>query len=346
MKKNNITNPYLPWEVSSKNFPIGGKFMDKAEFLIRYAILAPNSHNTQPWRFEITKESIQLLPDLERSLYYSDRENRELYISLGCALGNLLVAADYFGFNVRIEYLPEFRLNGVAVELFLTKRTTKSLYSDMFSVITKRSTDRGVYEDKQIDRHIINKLRSRFKENGVSLEIVTGKKNIFQAADLVHKAIMFAFKDKIFKEELSTWVRSNNTKKPDGMPLSGFGVPGIISLFAPYLIKLTNPAVQANMEKKTILNSSGLLVISSVSDDKIGWLKTGKLYSFITLACLFEGISTAPFGGMIEYKEARTRLKKMLGIDISPTFFARMGYSNNSPHHSPRRNVAQLLFKM
>ena len=154
------------------------------------------------------------------------------------------------------------------------------------------------------------------------------------------------FKDKIFKEELSTWVRSNNTKKPDGMPLSGFGVPGIISLFAPYLIKLTNPAVQANMEKKTILNSSGLLVISSVSDDKIGWLKTGKLYSFITLACLFEGISTAPFGGMIEYKEARTRLKKMLGIDISPTFFARMGYSNNSPHHSPRRNVAQLLFKM
>ena len=42
-----------------------------------------------------------------------------------------------------------------------------------------------------------------------------------------------------------------------------------------------------NMEKKTILNSSGLLVISSVSDDKIGWLKTGKLYSFLTLAFLF-----------------------------------------------------------
>jgi len=95
--------------------------MDKAEFLIRYAILAPNSHNTQPWRFEITKESIQLLPDLERSLYYSDRENRELYISLGCALGNLLVAADYFGFNVRIEYLPECTFQITRARLLCTK---------------------------------------------------------------------------------------------------------------------------------------------------------------------------------------------------------------------------------
>ncbi|NCN58503.1 hypothetical protein GW940_01130 [Candidatus Microgenomates bacterium] len=346
MRKNNITNPYLPWEVDLKNFPIGGKFMDKAEFLIRYAILAPNSHNTQPWRFEITKESIQLLPDLERSLYYSDRENRELYISLGCALGNLLVAADYFGFHVRIEYLPESRLNGVAVELFLTKRTTKSLYSDMFSVITKRSTDRGVYEDKQLNVQTIDKLRSRFKDSGVSLGIVTSKRDIEKAADLVYKAIMFAFRDTIFKEELSTWVRPNNTKKFDGMPLSGFGVPGIISLFAPYLIKLTNPSIQANMERRMVLNSTGLLVISSAMDDKVGWLKTGKLYSFLTLAFLIEGIGTAPFSGMIEYKKVRTKLMKMLGIEMSPTFFARMGYSNNSPHHSPRRDVAQLLSKM
>jgi hypothetical protein len=32
---------------------------------------------------------------------------REMYISAGCALENLLIAAEHFGYGYAIEYLPE-----------------------------------------------------------------------------------------------------------------------------------------------------------------------------------------------------------------------------------------------
>ena len=39
------------WSVTPSDFPPTGTLLDKARFAVRYAILAPSSHNTQPWRF-------------------------------------------------------------------------------------------------------------------------------------------------------------------------------------------------------------------------------------------------------------------------------------------------------
>ncbi len=58
--------------------------------LVRAAILASSAHNTQPWRFRIGPGRIDLFADLNRNLGTFDPLRRELYISLGCALENLL----------------------------------------------------------------------------------------------------------------------------------------------------------------------------------------------------------------------------------------------------------------
>jgi hypothetical protein len=36
------------WNVSENNFPAKGSNSEKLKFMLRYAILAPSSHNTQP----------------------------------------------------------------------------------------------------------------------------------------------------------------------------------------------------------------------------------------------------------------------------------------------------------
>ena len=51
-----------------------------------YASKAPSGHNTQPWKFHITDGTITVLPNLEVALPVVDRSNRELFISLGCAV--------------------------------------------------------------------------------------------------------------------------------------------------------------------------------------------------------------------------------------------------------------------
>jgi nitroreductase len=41
------------WNVSENQFPKEGIKAEQLKFLSNYAILAPSSHNTQPWLFKI-----------------------------------------------------------------------------------------------------------------------------------------------------------------------------------------------------------------------------------------------------------------------------------------------------
>lgn len=73
---------------------------------VRYATLALSGHNTQPWRFSLNGDSIRIFPDFTRRLPVVDPDNRELYISLGCALEKLVIAAKSAGYDSEIEYFP------------------------------------------------------------------------------------------------------------------------------------------------------------------------------------------------------------------------------------------------
>jgi nitroreductase len=72
--------------------------------LVEYAILAPSSHNSQPWTFAVSEDEIRIFVDRDRWLPMADPDQRELYVSIGCALENLLIAAERFGRTTRVWY--------------------------------------------------------------------------------------------------------------------------------------------------------------------------------------------------------------------------------------------------
>ena len=61
--------------------------------LIRYATLAPNGHNAQPWLFRPSKNRIDILPDFARRTPVVDPDDHHLFVSLGCAAENLALAS-------------------------------------------------------------------------------------------------------------------------------------------------------------------------------------------------------------------------------------------------------------
>lgn len=69
-------------------------------------MLAPSSHNTQPWRFCTSGDRVELYADRTRALPFNDPEDRELTISCGCALMNTRVAAAEAGLAMSAEVLP------------------------------------------------------------------------------------------------------------------------------------------------------------------------------------------------------------------------------------------------
>ena len=77
-----------------------------AKDFIRYATLAANRHNIQPWRFQIREGEIKILPDLSRQILVVDPDDHHLFASLGCAAENLTLAAEARGRPGELRFEP------------------------------------------------------------------------------------------------------------------------------------------------------------------------------------------------------------------------------------------------
>jgi len=77
--------------------------------MIRYATLAPNGHNSQPWRFSVNGGFASIIPDLSRRTPVVDPDDHHLFVSLGCAAENLLLAGAAHGrpdLVIRFGHVP------------------------------------------------------------------------------------------------------------------------------------------------------------------------------------------------------------------------------------------------
>src|SRR2546423_14501831 len=71
------------------------------------AIQAPSIHNTQPWTFVLSDETLEIHVDPERRLNVLDPRGRQLVISCGCALFNARVAIAAAGHESIVERFPD-----------------------------------------------------------------------------------------------------------------------------------------------------------------------------------------------------------------------------------------------
>lgn len=334
---------YQSWQIQANHFPKKANFSDQCRFLLTYATLAPNSHNTQPWQFRIKEKSVEFLMNFSRRLLYSDRAFREAYISLGCSLANFLIASSNFGFSPFYEYLPESSLNETCVTINLKSNKNVRVPKELFSELSERRTNRSPHLKKIIPQSLLAEAIRLNDEPAIKIHFVTTPKLIREVGDLVKEASVFAFSDQEFKNELSEWIRPNTTIKPDGMTMSGFNMPTLISYAAPLLVRHVPPQIQAAQDYKLVTGSQGLMIISANLDTKEEWLATGKTYEYLALFFTKHGIATAPMAGIVEYEVTNKKLQQLLGISDRPMFFARIGYPSSTPPHTPRLPIEDLL---
>ena len=69
--------------------------------IIKDAARAPSGHNTQPWKFEVNENHIIIRPNFARRLKVVDADDHALFISLGCALENLVLSAKAHQFSTK-----------------------------------------------------------------------------------------------------------------------------------------------------------------------------------------------------------------------------------------------------
>lgn len=171
---------YTAWKIDPNDFPREKSQEDRLKFLINFTVLAPSSHNSQPWKFEIKKNAIHIMPDLERALPASDTNHRQLFISLGCALENILVAADYYNLDAQTAF-DDSRLT-----ISFQKRvppTGQGKNHLIFSIPT-RHTNRSPYTDQMPEQSFLDRTSSLTSDDvGVHLVLDTSKKECDRRCD-------------------------------------------------------------------------------------------------------------------------------------------------------------------
>jgi hypothetical protein len=149
-----------PWQIDPSEFHELESRQEQMQFLLRFAVLAPSSRNTQPWMFRITDEGIDVFADYTRRLMTIDPDDRELLMSVGAAIANIRIAAAHFGFTTSVRY--DARPDHALVASITTCETClpDPHLASLFSAIPKRHTNRALFDHKPIDAQARARLRA------------------------------------------------------------------------------------------------------------------------------------------------------------------------------------------
>lgn len=121
--------------------------------VIRYATLAANSHNTQPWRFRVSRDAIEIGPDVSRRTPAVDPDDHHLFVSLGCAAANLAIAAAAAG------YQGELAIDGQTIRYDFVKGVPHE--DRLLAAIVRRQSTRTAYDGRAVPSSDLSALQDR-----------------------------------------------------------------------------------------------------------------------------------------------------------------------------------------
>lgn len=325
------------WNVSEAAFPSDGPMAEKARHLLRYAVLAPSSHNSQPWLFFVDDDEIRLFADHDRWLTVADSDKREMYLSLGAALENLLVAAEHFGLGHLVEYLPgSDNRHAATVVLQEDENSERSRYRDprLFDAIVRRRTNRGRYQERGIPRRNLRALRDVCVEDGIAVQFVTKSPTKQSLADLVDRADRRQFADRAYRRELGRWVGRG-----------AFGDSWPEAKVSRLLITYLNVGPrQARRDAELVRTTPVLAALRTNADGLREQLRAGQAFERLSLLATVLGVQTHPMSSLLEVPSLRHELETQLGGPDWPVqHLFRLGYARSVSAPARRRAMESVL---
>jgi hypothetical protein len=316
------------------------------EELIQKAIKAPSGHNTQPWKFKADENCITIYPDYTRSLPVVDADNHALFISLGCALENLIIAAKHYGFNASTAINTE-QANKESITVQLIPSATKEDVL-LYNFIDVRQATRNIYNGNPIPVYDIEKLKAASLQEDVQTVFFANGMDSKPIIDFVKEGNRLQFNNPSFIAELIKWIRFNkNTaiQKGDGLFGAATGNPSVPTWFGKLFMKLSaNPEKEAGKWVKLIHSSSAIMIFIAERNDKKAWINVGRSFERTMLMAASLNINHAHANMPCEELEVRNKLSKQLNLlkEQQPLLLIRLGYSEKMPY-SFRRPVEDVM---
>jgi nitroreductase len=340
--------------------------------LVRAAILAANPHNTQPWLFRVSDSSIELYADTSRSAGALDPYLREQHIGLGCALENMMLAAEASGYRASATLLPGTLGLKPASELELVARVALAPgsphKSELYEAIPHRHTNRNPYEPGRAlpsgFTHALNGLAA--DEPDLRIFLFTSSVDRQKIAHMIFAAAKSLYSDPAVQAGSERWFRTSWSaveKHRDGLTIECNGESPTAAAIAkftslPIAIWLDNHLhlhtwSQPYLRKLLSVPLFGLIAVHDRYDQKQSLL-AGRIWQRAHLLATANGLAARPANEAVEMVDheklrgrepqyARLLAALMASGQWQPTFSFCMGHAVRPGPESPRRPLRDVV---
>lgn len=280
--------------------------------LVRYATLAPSSHNTQCWKFRLSEAAVTILPDFSRRCPAVDPDDHHLWVSLGCATENLVQAAWAHGLNAQV------RLDRLTNEIPIVLEPTAAVVSPLFQAIPQRQCTRAPYDGQALSNAELALLQKVAAGPGVDAHMFTERAAIEKTLQYVVEGNTAQMNDPAFVAELKAWIRFSSrdaVRSGDGLYAASSGNPSLPAwLGRPMFDLFFTPQSENDKYAKQLRSSAGLVVFVAESADAAHWLEVGRCYQRFALQATALGVRNAFVNQPVEVASLRPQFASAIGL--------------------------------
>lgn len=308
--------------------------------LVRFATLAASGHNTQPWRFRVPPGRIDLLPDFARRTPAVDPDDHHLFVSLGCAVENLSLAAAARGQRAAATLGGD---GALAVALENAPREATALGD----AIPWRQSTRAAFDGRPARAAEVDRLVQAARAPTVDVVVLTERTAVEQILELVVAGNTAQMNDPAFVRELKSWIRFNPgaaAMTGDGLLTAASGNPTLPTWLGSFLFDRTFRAGPENEKyAQQVRTSSGIAVFVGARADREHWVQVGRSCQRFALQATALDLRCSFINQPIEVAALRAEVAALVGAPgRRPDLIMRFGHASALPY-SPRRPVEAVL---
>lgn len=303
--------------------------------ILWYASFAPSSHNVQPWTVSIKNPDNWVIGSAEdRWLTEVDPQNREMLLSIGAFLENMVTAARAHGFQVNIRLLARnpFDPELLSIELQNAQRMEYPLQR-----LLERRTVRTVFKNEDIDSQDFSFLVGG--EEGFHYYPRYSTQAVWLDEASVAATKLQIERENV-QEELSRWIRWSdadaskyrNGLTPEAMDITGLAGWYVRNFYGSRDV-LGKDFRSATVErvKQQVAQNGGWIVITSENDRISALIETGRCFERMFLRARDCSVGVHPMSQALEEPLWSEKAAEMLRLDKPPQFLLRVGYIRDYP---------------
>ncbi len=307
------------------------------------ACRAPSLHNSQPWRWVASSESVDLFVDPHRIVTSTDSSGREAIISCGAVLDHFRVSMAAVGWETNVDEFPNpNNLDHLASIDFTATDDVAAPRRDRAAAILRRRTDRRPFHAPKNWASFEPVLRSAFDSDLASLDVLAddARPRLVEASRLNEALRRY---DDLYHHELRWWTAPS--RGAEGIPedalaneREGRGLD----------VNRRFPADgHAHKSSAATPDQAKILVLSTSGDTRADALNSGQALSSILLECTMAGLATCTVTHVTELEASRDIIRELIpSAAAMPQVLIRVGTApagKGGPEPTPRRPLHDIL---